>query len=250
VLLIVLGLLSPLGKAQQLFLNIDGLLPSKSDDKNAYPILQEPRWYFGTSWSENLSEPGFIEGRAVEYYQRFYAHSDMSVEFYVYLFHNISDAEGYYNRQIDDIKLKGQYSEVSIPDVFAVVYDYDTQEIGISWGLIRNIVFKVAVYTANIVEDPTNQLMNFTELEYSRIFAVGLPSEPSSNIYPSATPTPTLSTATQPSSTVTALPSLSPAPEPQSSEIPELSSLIILPLLMVATLVSVMFLEKKGRINR
>ena len=249
-LLIVLGLLSPLGKAQQLFLNIDGLLPSKSDDKNAYPILQEPRWYFGTSWSENLSEPGFIEGRAVEYYQRFYAHSDMSVEFYVYLFQNISDAEGYCNRQINDIKLNGQYSEVSIPDVFAVVYDYNTQEIGISWGLIRNIVFKVAVYTANIVEDPTNQLMNFTELEYNRIFAVGLPSEPSSNIYPSATPTPPMAAVTQPSSTVTALPSLSQEPEPQSSAIPELSSLIILPLLMVATLVSVMLLEKKGRINR
>jgi hypothetical protein len=245
-----LGLLPPLGKAQQLFLQVEGLLPSKSDDKNVYPVLQEPRWYFGTSWAEKLSEIGFVEGRAVEYYQRFYAHSDMSVEFYVYLFSNISNAESYCNRQIDNIKLKGQYTEVAVPDVFAVVYDYDTQEIGISWGLIRNIVFKVAVYTANIVEDPSNQLMNFTVLEYNRIFTVGLPSEPSSNIYPSATPVPPLTTTTQPFSTIIVQPSLSPTPEPQSSVMPEFSSLIILPLFMMATLGLVMLLMKKEKIKR
>jgi len=156
-------------KADGPILSLDGMLPSKSDNPDTYPVLQEPAWYFGISWSENLNEPGFIEGKAVEYYQRFYEHSDMSVEFYVYLFSNLSNAEAYYNRTINETKSNGGYTEVSIPDVFAVVYNYGTQEIGISWGIVSNVVFKVGVYTANIVEDPTDRLVSFTSLERTRI---------------------------------------------------------------------------------
>ena len=211
VLLALLGLLSPLAKAEELIISLDGLLPSKQDDPATYPVLQEPEWYYGISWSEYLSEPGFVEGRAVEYYKRFFAHSDMSVEFYVYLFSNVSSAEEYCNREINQIKSEGGYTEVSISDVFAVVYDYGTQEIGVSWGVISNVVFKVEVYTANIVEDPTDQLVSFTVLEHARILEIG--------------------TGTVPGS--------------PPSTIPEFPSFIILPLFMIATLIAIMISRRK-----
>jgi hypothetical protein len=221
VLLVLIGLLSPLVKAGELITSLDGLLPSKSDDPIAYPVLQEPFWYFGSSWSENLSEPGFVEGRGVGYYKRFYAHSDMSVEFYVYRFSNVSSAEAYCSREINRTRSEGGYAEVLISGAFAVVYDYVTREIGVSWGAISNIVFKVEVYTANIVEDPTDQLVSFTVLEHARILEnVVRPESPSSI-----------------------------TPEPQSSPssiTPEFPSSIILPLFMMATLlVAIIFQRRK-----
>lgn len=168
VLLVLLGLLSPLVKAEELITNpLDELLPSR--DESPINPLVEPEWYYGISWSETLSEPGFVEGKAVSYYKRFFAHSDMSVEFYVYRFLNVSSAEAYLNKMMNQTKSEGGYTEVSISVAFAVVYDYDTQEIGFSWGVIGNIVFKVVVYTDHIVEDPTDTLVSFTLLEHERI---------------------------------------------------------------------------------
>jgi hypothetical protein len=172
ILLVLTGLVSPLARAEGLIVGLEGLLPSKSDDPKSYPTLQEPYWYYGNSWSENLSVPGFVDGRGVEYYKRFYEHSDMSVEFYVYLFSNVSSAEAYCSREVNQIISEGGYAEVSLAGAFAVVYDYGTKEIGVSWGVISNVVFKVAVYTANIVEDPTDQLASFTVLERTRILAL------------------------------------------------------------------------------
>ena len=217
VLLVLIGLLSPLAKAEELITSLDGLLPSKQDDPATYPVLQEPEWYYGISWSENLSAPGFVDGRGVEYYKRFYAHSDMSVEFYVYLFSNVSSAEEYCNREINQIKSEGGYTEVSISDVFAVVYDYGTQEIGVSWGVISNVVFKVAVYTANIVEDPTDQLVSFTVLERARISELGV-------------------STGAPSSTT---------PDSPTGTIPEFPSFIVLPLFIVATLLVAIIISRR-----
>ena len=198
-LLVLLTLPLPSARAEGLILSLDGLLPSKSDDPASYPVLQEPRWYFGSSWSENLVETGFVEGRAVEYYQRYFAHSDMSVEFYVYMFSNISSAEAYCNKEVNLTKSNGGYTEVPIPNVFAVVYNYGTQEIGTSWGIAYNVVFKVSVITANIVEDPTERLVMFTDLERTRILdKSGL-----------------------------------------SDSVPEFPSLIIVPLFLLATLITV-----------
>lgn len=166
---VLVSLLFSSVKADGPILSLDGMLPSKSDNPATYPVLQEPDWYFGISWSEHLNETGFIDGEAVEYYQRFRAHSDMSVEFYVYLFSNVSNAEAYCDRMINQTKSNGGYTEVSVSDAFAVVYNYVTQETGISYGVIGNVVFKVAVYTANIVEDPTDRLVSFTSLEHTRI---------------------------------------------------------------------------------
>jgi hypothetical protein len=231
VLLALTGLLSPLVKAGDLVTSLEGLLPSKSDDAVVYPVLQEPAWYFGNSWSENLNETGFVEGKGVGYYKRFYAHSDMSVEFYVYRFSNVSSAEAYCNKEINRTKFEGGYTEVVISGAFAVVYDYDTQEIGISLGIIRNIVFKVAVYTANIVEDPTDQLVNFTVLEHARILEnLASPDSPSS-VTPEPQPSP---------SGVTSEPQPSP-----SSSIPEFSSSVILPLFMIATLLSAIIISRR-----
>ena len=173
-----------------------------------------------------MSEPGFVEGRAVEYYKRFYAHSDMSVEFYVYLFSNVSSAETYCNREINQTKSKGGYTEVSISDAFAVVYNYGTQEIGVGWGVIKNIVFKVEVYTANIVEDPTNQLVNFTVLEQTRILEMGGVGDPLSSTNPGS-----------PSTT---------NPDPPRSIISEFSSFVILPLFMLAISIAIQISRKKS----
>jgi len=188
VLLVLLGLLSPLAKAEELITNpLDELLPPRIDNPGHDPTnpLQEPEWYYGNSWSETLSEPGFVEGRAVGFYKRFFD-SDMSVEFYVYRFSNVSSAEAYCSREINQIKSEGGYTEVSISGAFAVVYDYDIQEIGVSWGVINNIVFKVGVYTESIVEDPTDQLVSFTILERGHILETGIiiPEFPSFSILP------------------------------------------------------------------
>ena len=222
VLLVLIGLLSPLISAEGLITNLDGLLPSRNDNPITYPVLQETSWYFGNSWSESLSEPGFVEGRGVVYYTRLFAHS-VSVEFYVYRFSNVSSAEVYCNWQINQIKSVGGYVEVPIAGAFAVVYDYGTPRTGISWGVIKNIVFKVQVFTANIVEDPTDQLVSFTVLERVRILEVGV-------IVESVSPSP--------SSTV----SVSPSP---SSTIPEFSSFIILPIFMIATLIVAVIISRK-----
>jgi len=188
VLLVLLGLLLPLVKAEELITNpLDELLPPRIYDPGHDPTnpLQEPEWYYGNSWSETLNEPGFVEGRAVQYYKRFFGGSDMSVEFYVYRFTNVSSAEMYCNREINQIKSEGGYTEVSISGSFAVTYDYDTQETGVSWGFINNIVFKVEVLTIHIVEDPTDQLVEFTVLECERILEmVIIPEFPSFIILP------------------------------------------------------------------
>jgi hypothetical protein len=231
VLLALTGLLSPLVKAEELVTSLDGLLPSKSDDPVVYPVLQEPFWYFANSWSENLNETGFVEGRGVGYYKRFYAHSDMSVEFYAYRFSNVSSAEAYCNREINRTKFEGGYTEVLISGAFAVVYDYDTQEIGVSLGIIRNVVFKVAVYTANIVEDPTDQLVNFTVLEHARILENVVRPESPSSVTPEPQPSPS---------------SVTPEPQPSpSSSIPEFPSFAILPLLMIAILLAAIIISRR-----
>ena len=176
-LLLPLGLLLPLVKAEELITNpLDELLPPRIYDPGHDPTnpLQEPEWYYGNSWSETLSEPGFVEGRAVQYYKRFFGGSDMSVEFYVYRFSNLSSAEAYCNREINQITSEGGYTEVLISDAFAVTYDYGTQETGVSWGVINNIVFKVEVFTINIVEDPADQLVEFTFLERACILETGI----------------------------------------------------------------------------
>jgi hypothetical protein len=121
----------------------------------------------------------------VGYYKRFFVHSDMSLDFHVYRFSNVSSAEAYCSRVINQIKSEGGYTEVSISGAFAVVYDYDTLEKGVSWGVINNIVFKVEVYTGQIVEDPTDQLVSFTLLERAHILEIGIiPEFPSFSILP------------------------------------------------------------------
>ena len=185
VLLGLLGLLLPLVKAEELITNpLDELLPPRIYDPGHDPTypLQEPEWYYGSSWIETLSEPGFEEGKAVGYYKRFFDHRDMFVEFYVYRFLNVSSAEAYCTREINQIKSEGGYTEVSISGAFAVTYYYDTQEIGVSWGVINNIVFKVEVITGQIMEDPTDQLVDFTLLERFHILEVGIIPEFSSFI--------------------------------------------------------------------
>jgi hypothetical protein len=188
VLLVLLGLLLPLVNAEELITNpLEELLPPRDETHFYDPTnpLQEPEWYYGNSWSETLSEPGFVEGRAVGFYKRFFAHSDMSLEFYVYRFSNVSSAEAYCSREINQIKSEGGCTEVSISGAFAVVYDYGIQEIGVSWGVIYNVVFKVGVYTESIVEDPTDQLVSFTLYERAHILETAIiPEFPSLIILP------------------------------------------------------------------
>jgi hypothetical protein len=176
-LLLAFTISLPIVHAQEVITNpIDELLPpiiyNPGHDPN-YP-LQEPYWYYGNSWPVTLSEPEFQEGKAIQFYKRYCGYSDMSVEFYVYKFSNTSSAEIYYKKEINHIKSNEDYTNVSIPDVFAVTYDYGTQEIGISWGFVKNIVFSVKVYTINIVEDPTDQLIEFTLLEQDQILRANI----------------------------------------------------------------------------
>ena len=202
-----LGLLLPLARGDNLYLSLDGLLPSKSDDPAVYPVLQETEWYYGTSWTETLSVPGFVEGRAVEYYRRNAGLGDIrSVEFYVYLFSDGNSAEVYCDSEIDNVmSIEGQ-TEISVVGAFGVVYEYRAEyvelKIGMSCGTISNVVFKVVV-SANTWEDPTNRLVSFTSLERTRILDKG-----------------------------------------GNPSIPEFSSLMMVPFLVLATLVATKFGRK------
>jgi hypothetical protein len=170
--LMVLTLLLPIVEAEEVIMDpLDELLPPVISDPGHDPTypLQEPDWYYGNSWSETLNETGFVEGKAIQFYKRYREYSDLSAEFYVYRFSNTSSAEEYYKKEINYIKSLDKYVEVLIDDAFGVKYDYQTQEIGISWGLVKNIVFSVKIYTINILEDPTDQLIEFTKLQQSQI---------------------------------------------------------------------------------
>jgi hypothetical protein len=169
ILLVILSLFSPRARADGLILSLDGLLPSKSDDPTVYPVLQETEWYYGTSWVEVLSEPGFIEGRAVEYYRRYAGPGDIrSVEFYAYLFSGVNSAAAYYNGEVDNLKSVIGLTEAPITGAFGGIYESGGMETGVSWGIVSNVVFKVMVY-AYIGEDPTDRLVSFTSLELARI---------------------------------------------------------------------------------
>ena len=184
-LLLVFSVLLPIVKAEEMITSsLDELLPPiiyNPGHDPTYP-LQEPECYYGNSWSETLNEPGFIEGKATQFYKRFFGYSDMSVEFYVYRFSNMSSAEAYCNREIDQIISNGAFTEISISGLFAVKYDYGTQQVGFSWGFVKNIVFSVKVYTINIVEDPTDQLIDFTLLEHEQILKANIIPEFQSSI--------------------------------------------------------------------
>jgi len=184
--LLVFTMLLPIARAQEVITNpLDELLPpiiyNPGHDPN-YP-LQEPEWYYGNSWIVTLSEPEFEEGKAIQFYKRYFGYSDMSVEFFVFRFSDISSAEIYHSKEINRIKSNEDYTNISIPDAFAVTYDYGTQQIGVSWGFVKNIVFNVKVYTINIVEDPTDQLIEFTLLENEQILKANIiPEFPLTNI--------------------------------------------------------------------
>jgi len=176
-------MLLPIIKAEGSIMHpIDELLPPVIYDPGHDPLypLQEPFWYYGNSWKENLNETGFLEGKAIQFYKRFSYHSDMSVEFYVYKFLDSLNAEQYFTNQINNSQSKGNYVEINISGAFARKYDYVTQEIGVSLGVIRNIVFIVKVYTINIVEDPTDALIEFTKLEQEQILSANIIPEISS----------------------------------------------------------------------
>jgi hypothetical protein len=106
----------------------------------------------------------------------------MSVEFYVYKFSDSLIAEQYFNKELNNSQSEDNYVEISISGAFARKYDYVTQEIGVSLGVIRNIVFTVKVYTINIVEDPTDALIEFTKLEQEQILSANIIPEISSPV--------------------------------------------------------------------
>ena len=175
----------PIVKTEGLIMDpIDELLPPVIYDPGHDPLypLQEPFWYYGNSWEDNLNETGFLEGKAIQFYKRFSYHSDMSVEFYVYKFSDSLIAEQYFNKELNNSQSEDNYVEISISGAFARKYDYVTQEIGVSLGVIRNIVFTVKVYTINIVEDPTDALIEFTKLEQEQILSANIIPEISSPV--------------------------------------------------------------------
>ncbi len=173
VLSLGLGLLLPAARGDNLYLSLDGLLPSKSDDPAVYPVLQETEWYYGTSWSETLSVPGFVEGRAVEYYRRYAGPGDIrSVEFYAYLFSDVISAEEYCKVKVAELKSVVGLTEVLLIGSYGGIYESGGLETGVSWGRVSNVVFKIAVY-AYLREDPTDRLVNFTSMERTRILDKG-----------------------------------------------------------------------------
>lgn len=79
-----------------------------------------------------MAEPGFVEGKTVNYNKIFSGDSIMNLRFSVYRFSNVTSAEAYCNEEIDEIKSEGGYTEVTMPEVFAVVVDYGVAEEALS----------------------------------------------------------------------------------------------------------------------
>ncbi len=169
----LLVVLLPAARADVLYLSLDGLLPSKADDPKVYPTLQETEWYYGISWSETLNVTGFVDGRAVEYYRRYAGPGDIrSVEFYAYLFSDAQSAISYYDAAVADLKSVIGLKGAPVTDGFGGTYESGGMEVGMSWGRVSNVVFRVMVY-AYIGEDPTDRLVSFTSLERTRILNEG-----------------------------------------------------------------------------
>lgn len=89
----------------------------------------------------------------------------MTVYFAVLRFSSESTAEAYYDGEVKTMKEEGGYIDVPIPYVFAVMYDWDTEQQGISLGITENIVYKVEVNNTYTMEDPTDELIEFTDLQ-------------------------------------------------------------------------------------
>jgi len=157
--LLFVGLLLPLAKAEDDLITapLDELLPSRED------IPSE--WETGGLSNATLDEPGFVEGKTVWYFKDFGGSSAMDVDFYVYRFSDMNNATTYYDKEVDEIKSDGGYTEVEIPDAFAVVYDWGIGEQAVSWGVESNVVFKVEIWNNYESEDPADELITFTTLE-------------------------------------------------------------------------------------
>ncbi len=186
--LLLLSFLLPVANAESLYLSLDGLIPSKNDDPTVYPVLQETEWYYGTSWTETLNVTGFVEGRAVEYYRRYTGPGDIrSVEFYAYLFSDVSNAGAYCSAEIANLTYVVGFSAVQLIGASGGTFESGGMETGVSWSLVSNVVFKVVVY-AYLGENPTDRLVSFTSMERTRILNQGggssIPEFPSLVVFP------------------------------------------------------------------
>lgn len=134
---------------------IDWLLPPESETSKG--------WSKGNVSDVYLDREGFLEGRRVGYSKEF--SGMMTVYFTVLRFSNDSTAEVFYDDEVKTMKEEGGYIDVSIPCVFAVMYDWDTEQHGISLGITENIVYKVEVNNTCTMEDATDELIEFTDLQ-------------------------------------------------------------------------------------
>jgi hypothetical protein len=151
-------MLLPIVKADEPLITapLDDLLPSRNDIPT--------QWSTGGSSNETLVETGFVEGIKVQYYKLLGYDSMIGLQLYVYRFSDTTNASAYCNGEIDKTKSQGGYSEVAIADVFAAIFDYGTFKIGVSWGAKSNIVFKVYIYDDYILDNPLDELIDFTNL--------------------------------------------------------------------------------------
>jgi len=157
--LLFVSLLLPLAQAEDDLITapLDELLPSRED------IPSE--WEMGGFSNVTLEEPGFVEGKTVWYFKDFGGSSAMDLDFYVYRFSDGNSAKTYHDKEVDEIESEGGYTEVIILDAFAVVYDWGVGEQAVSWGVESNVAFKVEIWNNYEPEDPTDELIAFTDLE-------------------------------------------------------------------------------------
>ncbi|MCW4001817.1 MAG: hypothetical protein NWE97_01325 [Candidatus Bathyarchaeota archaeon] len=104
-------------------------------------------WEFSALVNSTLREPGFVEGRKATYFTTIKQVSEKVLYFFVYRFIDGNSAKTYHDTQVDAMKSQGLYTiEVAIPGAFAVLFEYDYEEEGISLGYVSNIVFKIYLY--------------------------------------------------------------------------------------------------------
>ena len=155
---VIIASVLPFARAEELITTpLDELLPSREDIPTEYRT--------GSSENLTLTDPGFIEGKEVNYVKLGVGYTiDLHVSFQVYRFSDIDSANTYYYKKVNDIKSEGGYTEVLIPGAFAATYPYGRAD---SWGVISNIVFSVRLFSEYSWEDMTKELKDFTNQEAS-----------------------------------------------------------------------------------
>jgi hypothetical protein len=138
------------------------MLPSQSE--------LPTEWSKGEIKSYSLNESGFQEGIQKSIDKLEGASGMMFIDFFVFKFDTIENANDYYEKRVGGIKEGGGYTKIDVPDCFGWKEDFGIQgEDGGSVCVKKNIVFEVSGGSAQTIRSIDNNVKSMTELLKNKI---------------------------------------------------------------------------------